>query len=254
MNVVIIGAGNLATNLAYAIHSKGHDIRQVYSRTYESAYMLAKCFDTEPVIETERIVPDADIYILSVSDKALAEVASKIYIGREDCLFVHTAGSMPMDVLPAKRRGVFYPMQSFSKQRIVDFSDIPIFLEVSDLKDKTLVADLANSMSDKVYWLSSAERQFLHLAAVFASNFSNHCYRLSEKILQEHGIPFEVMLPLIDEVTQKVHVLPPKDAQTGPASRQDNNVINKHIQMLSGNPDLQNIYELMSKSIINDKL
>lgn len=254
MNVVMIGAGNLATNLANAIHSKEHKILQVYSRTFESANMLASCFGAEPVIDINKVVNDADIYILSVSDKVLSEVATQLCKGREDHLFVHTAGSMPMDVIPSKRRGVFYPMQSFSKQRLVDFANIPIFLEIAESSDKNVILEIAESISNNIYWLSSTDRQYLHVAAVFASNFSNHCYRLSEKILLQHGVPFNVMNSIIDEVAQKVHIMAPHDAQTGPASRNDYNVIEKHMQMLAEDSNMQKIYELMSKSIIDDKL
>ena len=159
---------------------------------------------------------------------------------------------MDIDTLRSERRGVFYPMQTFSRFRLVDFSDIPIFIEASGADDLKLLRQLAERLSGSVYELSSADRQYLHVAAVFASNFSNHCYRLSEKVLEKHGIPFSVMLPLIDEVTAKVHGASPRDAQTGPARRNDANVIAKHLEMLADDEDIRRIYELMTNSIIND--
>lgn len=252
MNIVMIGAGNLATNLAHALHQAGHTIEQVYSRTEESACMLAQCFNCKRTNDISRVVSTADVYVLALKDSVLTDVADQLMKGREGQLFVHTAGSMPMDALTAGRRGVFYPMQTFSKNRLVSFADIPVFVEASNADDESLLRTLALSLSGSVYTLSSADRQYLHVAAVFASNFSNHCYRLSEKLLAKHGIPFSVMLPLIDEVAGKVHSVSPKEAQTGPAVRRDANVIAKHIAMLDDDEETKRIYELMTNSIIND--
>ena len=154
-----------------------------------------------------------------------------------------------MDVIPLTRRGVFYPMQTFSRQRIVDFSDIPIFIEASTEADTTFLLDFARTINNKVYRLSSADRIYLHLAAVYCSNFVNHCYALSEEILRQHGLPFSVMLPLVDEVAAKVHQVSPHEAQTGPAIRHDYNVIRHHLSLLEDQPRLQEIYAIMSKSI-----
>ena len=252
MRVAFVGAGNLATSMAVALHEAGHAVVQVYSRTEESARALASRVGATAISNFADMVDDADIYIISVTDSALADVASNAVKGREDSLFVHTAGSIPMDVIPARRRGVVYPMQSFSKQRLVDFSSIPIFIEAADADDLSLLKQLASSISGSVSELSSADRLYLHLAAVFCSNFVNHCYALSEEILNKHGIPFSAMYPLLDEVAKKVHTVSPKDAQTGPASRHDWNVVNKHLMMLADSPRLQSIYQLMSKSIADD--
>ncbi len=252
MRVAFVGAGNLATSMAVALHEAGHAIVQVYSRTEESSSALASRVGATAISNFADLADDADIYIISVSDSALEDVAEQAVKGREDSLFVHTAGSIPMDVIPARRRGVVYPMQSFSKQRLVDFSSIPVFIEAANADDLLLLKQLALSISGSVSELSSADRLYLHLAAVFCSNFVNHCYALSEEILNKHGIPFSAMYPLLDEVAKKVHTVSPKDAQTGPASRHDWNVVNKHLMMLADNPGLQSIYQLMSKSIADD--
>lgn len=252
MRVSFIGAGNLATNLAVALHNAGHEVAQVFSRTLDSAQTLACRVGAVPVTSLTDLDGDSDIYIISVSDNALADVASQAVKGSADALFVHTAGSMPMDVIPAQRRGVFYPMQSFSKQRLVDFSTIPVFIEASESDDLVLLKELALSVSGSVSELSSADRVYLHLAAVFCCNFANHCYALGEEILNKHGVSFSAMFPLIDEVAKKVHMVCPKDAQTGPASRHDWNVVNKHLSMLADSPRLQSVYQLMSKSIADD--
>ena len=143
-------------------------------------------------------------------------------------------------------------MQTFSRQRIVDFREIPIFIEASSEEDTSLLTDFASSINNKVYRLSSTDRRYLHLAAVFCSNFVNHCYAMSEDILRQHGIPFSVMLPLVDEVAAKVHQVSPHDAQTGPAIRHDENVIRHHLSLLNDQPRLQQIYSLMSESIQED--
>ena len=194
---------------------------------------------------------EADAFIVAVKDAALPSVAKQLAKGREQQVFFHTAGSMPLSVFEglSMHYGVFYPMQTFSKERQVDFSPIPVFLEASDDATLSMARMLAESISRHVYVLSSEDRKFLHLSAVFACNFVNHCYALSAELLEKHGIPFDVMLPLIDETARKVHELHPLDAQTGPAVRYDENVIRMQSSLLSDSPALQEIYNLLSLNI-----
>jgi predicted short-subunit dehydrogenase-like oxidoreductase (DUF2520 family) len=233
MKIVVIGTGRLATNLVPALLKAGHEALMVNSRTLED------------------LPSEADAFILSVKDDALAQVVSRAVKGREDQVFFHTAGSMPLTVFEGKARhyGVFYPMQSFSKERQVDFADIPLFLEGNDQQTMRVAHNLADSLSRQVYELTTDERRYLHLAAVFACNFANHCYALSAKVLEQHGLPFDVMLPLIDETALKAHVMHPRDGQTGPAIRWDENVLSAQKALLASEPDMQQIYELMSNSI-----
>lgn len=255
MNIVLVGAGNLATNLGRAISRSGNQIVQIYSRTEASAKALADMLGCTYTTSLDELVKSADLYIVALKDSVLKEVSELLVQGRENNLFVHTAGSIDMDIIPASRRGVFYPMQTFSKQREVDFEKIPCFIEAAHDDDRDLLKSLASDISNSVYELTSENRKYLHLAAVFCCNFANHCFRLGEKLLKEHGdIPFEVMLPLVDETARKLHELTPQEAQTGPAVRWDENVISKQMQLLSDTPDLQHIYELLSKSIHHDKL
>lgn len=254
MRIVLIGAGNLATHLAKALIKAKHDIVQVFSRTEESAEALAKIAECESTTDIYNIRCDADIYIFSVKDSVLERLANCVAENVHGKLFVHTAGSMPMDILPVERRGVLYPMQTFSKSREVDFSVIPTFIEAEKEEDLNTLQELASSITTSVRVLSSNDRKSLHVAAVFACNFVNHCYRLSEKVLADYGVPFSVMLPLVDETARKVHEISPKDAQTGPAVRWDENVMLRHKQMLENDAMMKEIYELMSKSIHNDKL
>ena len=250
MKIVLIGAGNLATHLGKALHAAGHDMVQVFSRTMQSAETLASLLDAEPLTDMAQVRDDADVYIFSVKDSALEQLISQL-CGGEKKVFLHTAGSMPMSVFREKalHYGVLYPMQTFSKQREVDFSIIPCFIEANDEFALKQIEGLAGQISHRVYQLSSEDRKYLHLSAVFACNFANHCYAASQELLQQHGIPFDVMLPLIDETAAKVHGMTPKDAQTGPAVRYDENVIGKQIQLLENQPYFQKIYDSMSKSI-----
>lgn len=251
MKIIMIGAGNLATNLAAALLDAGHDILQVYSRTQQSAQALATIAGGAAVTDISQVRSDADVYILSVKDDALPLLIPQLCPGKEEKLFLHTAGSMPMDVFQgmARHYGVLYPMQTFSKQKRVSFEEIPCFVEGSGKEETQVIEALAGELSHRVYLLSSADRKYLHLSAVFACNFVNHCYALSADILQKHGIPFDVMLPLIDETAAKVHELSPREAQTGPAVRFDEGVIRNQSQLLRDNPLLKDIYERMSMSI-----
>lgn len=256
MTIVLIGAGNLATRLGMALKQKGEEMIQVYSRTKESASQLGALLGVPWTTSLEKIRKDADLYITSVKDDALPHLIPQIVAGREQALFVHTAGSMPMSVWhgAATHYGVLYPMQTFSKDREVDFSSIPIFVEASSEVDRKVLHALATRLSHCVYEVDSTQRQALHLAAVFACNFTNYMYAISGQLLCEAGLPFEVMLPLIDETAAKVHMLKPEEAQTGPAKRYDENVIAKHLKALAAHPAWQMLYEQISKNIHHDQL
>ena len=233
MKVVVIGTGRLSSNLVPALTESGHDVLTVNSRMLDG------------------LPYEADIFIIAVKDDALAEVISRVAKGREGQLIAHTAGSMPLSLFEGttKHYGVFYPMQSFSKERRVDFREIPLFLEATDSESLDKLRVLAESLSAHVYELTTSERKYLHLAAVFACNFANHCYTLAADVLEQHGLPFSVMLPLVDETARKVHELHPRDAQTGPAARHDEGVMSMQRQLLADNRQLQHIYDMLSDSI-----
>ena len=223
----------MATNLLPALQQAGHEVVSVNSRTLEE------------------LPTKADVYIISVKDSALQEVARQATKGRESQLFVHTAGSMPMNIFSgmATHYGVLYPMQTFSKERLVDFNGISLFLETTDDVSMERLKMLAETLTPHIYELDSAGRKHLHLAAVFACNFVNHCYALSAEVLAAKGLPFSVMLPLVDETAQKVHELAPREAQTGPAVRGDQNVVQMQASMLEGKPEVKAIYEALSNDI-----
>lgn len=248
----MIGAGRVATHLAPALSACGHRIQQVYSRTWESARILAEKTGSMATNRLEELATDADLYLVSVSDSALTSLLPAITAVNPKGLFVHTAGSVPIVVWEglATRYGVLYPMQTFSKERDVDFHQVSFFIEAGRPEDAHLLRELASSLSPNVYETTSEQRRYLHIGAVFACNFTNHLYAVCEELLQRHGLPFSAMLPLIDETTRKIHELSPRTAQTGPASRRDGNILESHLQLLQAEaPDLTDIYRLLSEHI-----
>lgn len=251
MNITLIGSGNVATHLGQALKVAGHRIIQVYSRTQAHAEILASQLQAQPISEWKAITNAANLYVFALKDSALCEAIPMVCAGKMDKIFVHTAGSVAMDVFKgyAKYYGVIYPLQTFSKQRQVDFQHIPCFLEASDEATAATLQQLTQTLTSTIHWMSSSQRQVIHLAAVFACNFTNHCYALANEVLQTEQIPFSTLLPLINETVSKVNTLTPQVAQTGPAVRFDENIINKQLELLRHHPRLQKIYELMSQSI-----
>ncbi len=246
--VVFIGAGNLATNLAKELYLHSFDILQIYSRTLESASLLAKQVDSEPIDCILNINPDADLYIFSVKDSVINDLICQI--PSNNALWVHTAGSLPLDIFNNKvnRFGVIYPFQTFSKDRLVDFKEIPFFIEANNELDENLLLKFCQKISTKVYKLTYSKRQFVHLTGVFACNFVNDMYTISSIILEKENIPYDIILPLVDETTAKIHQIKPIRAQTGPAIRFDENIMNKHLALLEDD-DLKSIYKLISNHI-----
>lgn len=250
ISIILIGAGNLATQAGLALTKGGYTIEQVFSRTKDSAGNLADKLHAQWTTSKADILKEADFYIFSVKDDALEELIKEIVPGRKG-VFLHTAGSMPMDVFKtyAKHYGVAYPMQTFSKTFEADFNKIPCFVECSDYSTFLETIGLFGSICGSIHRLDSEKRKYLHLAAVFACNFTNHCYALADKILQEQGIPFRLMQPLVEETARKAFTIPPKEAQTGPAVRFDETIIRKQEALLKDHPEMQKLYDVMSKSI-----
>ena len=263
MELVFIGAGRLATQLAQALYSKNHHIRAVYSRTMASAQALAEKVGAGATddIATLPVVGDlqspVDAIIMAVKDDAIPSLAAQLTVVGDasnrcnlSCPVFHTAGSFPAATLGSVAHyGVIYPMQTFSKERQVDFSRIPFFIEASDDDTLSVAHSIATSLSSHVMVLDSERRRQLHLAAVFACNFANHCYTLAADILERNGLDFSIMQPLIEETSAKVASMHPREAQTGPAIRYDKTVINRQSEMLANEPLTRQIYELMSESI-----
>jgi len=249
MQICLIGAGNLASQLAPALASKGHCFLQVFSRTEDSAQQLASALQCESVVRPELIRDDADLYICALKDDALSQVLARIKFGKG--LVVHTAGSLPMNLLAkyTPNHGVFYPLQSFSKQRQVDFSEVPFFIEAAFPESLEILRKLASCLSEKIIPADSEQRKQLHLSAVFANNFVNYLYSIAEDLVNEKGLDFKYLLPLINETARKVQTLTPVQAQTGPAVRFDHAVMDSHLELLNNHPDWKLLYEKMSEGI-----
>jgi predicted short-subunit dehydrogenase-like oxidoreductase (DUF2520 family) len=252
--VVVIGTGKVASHLIKAIVQAGHTIVQVVGRSEDSVQRLfATTGITLPyTCQKEQVCQEADLYICSVKDDAIAQAIAGINIPNH-ALLVHTSGSTDAAVLApfATYFGVLYPMQTFSYGKEVDFTKIALYIEANNITKEDQLYLFASKLSPNIKRVNSAMRAKVHLAAVFACNFSNHLYTLAEKVLGEVNLPFSDLLPLIDETTQKVHVLSPREAQTGPAIRRDENIINKHLEQLDGKAKV--IYELLTKSIQDDQ-
>ncbi|MEG1615501.1 MAG: DUF2520 domain-containing protein [Bacteroidales bacterium] len=248
MKVVFIGAGNLATRLSYEMHRKGFEIVQLFSQSKESAEALANCLQCDYTTSLQEVRNDAELYIFAVKDSVLEEVLQAMPHNKG--LWVHTAGSIPMDIFApyVSRFGVFYPLQTFSKNRECDFSSIPFFIEAHTAQDCSLLKKAASELSTKVIDASSEQRKHLHLAAVFANNFANHMFAIASRLVEEQGLPFDALQPLIAETAEKIRILHPLQAQTGPAMRYDENVMNNHLSLLN-DENLREIYRLLSKSI-----
>jgi len=251
MKVVVIGAGNVATHLSLAIQKTSASIIQMYSRSEENAYKLANRLGTDLTTRIYEITPEADLYLFAVKDDALSEIIPQIPSNKG--LWVHTAGSIPMDVFKGYTEyyGVLYPLQTFSKSREMDLQTVPLFIEACTPDHEKLLVEFAGSLSNNVQTLSSEKRKYVHLAAVFACNFSNHMYAMAYQLLEEQNIPPDVLIPLIRETAAKILTLSPLQAQTGPAVRNDLNVLTKQMELLT-DPSLKEMYQLISQSISNE--
>lgn len=247
LKVVILGAGNVATHLAMALNEHC-EILQIYNRTLQKARAIADRINAEAVDDVKDISNDADLYIIALSDDAILPTVEKL--GKRKGIWVHTSGSTPLEVLAplSENIGVFYPMQTFTKNVPVHFPDVPLFLEASSPEEERTLHSLAEKLTSHVKTISSRQRQLLHIAAVFACNFTDFMWMESAKLLESIGSDFSVMRPLIDATFRKAVTYGPKDSLTGPARRGDAKVIARHLGELSG--DTKEIYRLLSDSII----
>ena len=228
ISVLLVGKGNVATHLYTAfLKADGISVKQINSRKLEN-------------------VTPADVTIIAVSDDVIAEVSSKI----KNTFVVHTSGSVSLnDLKNNSNKGVFYMLQTFSKDKEVDFSEIPFCLEATNEKEYQLLERLAKSIGIKIYTINSEQRKTLHVAAVFVNNFTNHLFKIGNDICKENYIPFEILQPLIKETFLKIQSLSPEKAQTGPAIRKDKKTIKNHLNLL--NTGQQEIYNILTKSIQN---
>lgn len=249
MNIVLLGSGNVATHLSIALDAVGENIVQVFSPNIKHAKQLADKLNTQAINNLSEIDSDADLYIISVKDDAIAEVATSL--SHIDALVVHTSGTTDIKVISSimAKAGVFYPLQTFSKAKELNFNDVPLCIEATAVEELETLKILAHKLSNKVYELNGEKRKVLHLAAVFACNFTNHLYSIANELLVKSDLDFDIIRPLIAETTSKVLIDLPVNLQTGPAVRNDESTMNKHLAMLADLPELQEIYQTLSNSI-----
>jgi len=258
MKIVIIGSGNVGWHLGNALYEQGIHVEQVYSRQRAKAEALAQAIKTDYTTHLQDVMPGADLYILAVSDDAIKAVSIKlrrrINIHSDEKLeplVVHTSGATPSTVLRSyfKNYGVFYPLQTFSMRKAVEFNTLPICVDSTNIANLDTLFRLAQSLSQEVYRINDDERKILHVAAVFVNNFTNYFYTIADDILQQEGIDFDILFPLIQETINKIYDHPPKMMQTGPAVRDDEKTIGEHLNYLGKYPDYQKVYDLITQNI-----
>ncbi|MEX1382107.1 Rossmann-like and DUF2520 domain-containing protein [Lutibacter sp.] len=246
IKISIIGVGNVGYHLtAILLKSKNIELIEVYNRTIDKIQYLK---NVTSITTNLNQLKEADIYIICVADDAIVEVSEKLNFNNK--LVVHTSGSVAMEELKCNaNKGVFYLLQSFSKDKKIDFSNIPICIEATSKADLELLKNLAKTISKNCYKINSEQRKNLHVAAVFVNNFVNHLYFIGNQICKDNNIPFEILHPIIKETALKIETLSPFDAQTGPAKRNDSKTLKKHEAMLTKNQ--KEIYKLLTQSIYN---
>jgi predicted short-subunit dehydrogenase-like oxidoreductase (DUF2520 family) len=248
--VTIIGAGNVGHNFGKAFRQAGYIINEIYSRTQNSAMLLSKTLNCDYTTDLSNLKSNTDLIILAINDDALAKIVDQIQI--KDKVIVHTSGSTPISVFENKgfeKYGIFYPVQSFSKNETESLEPIPICVEGNNQKTEDLLYSLASSVSTKIYAMDSEKRKALHVAAVFANNFTNHMFHIADDILKQNDISFEVIRPLLEKTAGKLKTETPLNAQTGPAVRNDRKVIDNHMEYLKDQIDYQDIYDKVTANI-----
>ena len=244
IKVVVLGSGNVGFHLAKIfLSSNDIELVQVFGRKKSNLEYLQKIVATTTNINE---LLDADVYIVAISDGSITEFTKTLNLPNK--LVVHTSGNTSIDAISSKKAGVFYPLQTFSKNKEVDFNQIPICIEAANQQDLIVLKKLASLISDQVYIIDSKQRKMMHLAAVFVNNFVNHLYTIGHQICEDNKIPFEILLPLINETAEKVESCNPSDAQTGPAKRNDQQTIKNQMKLL--NLDTQKIYSTLTQSIL----
>ncbi len=246
-DIILIGSGNVATHLAVVLNTNGYNIIQIFSRKLEQAKQLAKQFNTDYTNTIENL-KTADLIIVAVKDDAITHLVNQI----KDTPIVHTSGSINIDVFnnSFSNCGVFYPLQTFNKEVTLNFKEIPICIEANNTAFEQELLAFAATLSNTVVKMDSEQRQQLHIAAVFACNFSNQLFTIADDVLATANIDFSILLPLIKQTITKLENNKPRAVQTGPAIRKDMTVINKHLNKIE-NPETKQLYSLITKSIIN---
>jgi predicted short-subunit dehydrogenase-like oxidoreductase (DUF2520 family) len=250
MRISFIGSGNVATHLALALSGRGHDIVQVWSRDFFHARLLAERVEAQPVNDLSRVGKNADIYILAVSDNALYDLALDLHLG--DALVLHTSGATPMEVLKpiSTRYGVLWSPQTFVRDMAMEYDKLPFCIEGCNPKTESEIELLIGEVSPFIYHTNLQQRQYLHLSAVMVNNFTNCLYGLAQQLSLAHGIPFEILHPIIATTAQKVVWGDVRYQITGPAIRDDGKTIDAHRRLLAEDPQLLSLYDQLTALIL----
>ncbi len=250
MRVVIIGAGNVASVFGRLILAASHEIIQVYSRSISSAQSLGKELGCSFVDNLEAVDLTADIYILAITDNALQNIQDSVFLG--DKLVVHTAGSVSKKVLSniSSQYGVLYPLQSLRKDQSADQSIIPLLIDANKESVLSIIEQFAFTLSSVVCIVGDDKRLCLHLAAVIVNNFTNHLYTLTAEYCKNEEVDFKMLQPIIEQTSLRLRANLPADLQTGPAIRNDQSTLDKHIQALANHPELKTIYLIFTESLL----
>lgn len=254
IKIAILGTGNVAWHLSRVLENAGHVIAHVYDRDLSKAKKFGlDFFNASAGNSTDLTNVDATLFILAISDDSIEEVAQQLRLPQH-AILAHTSGTVPLNALgyaQTQRIGVFYPLQTFSKGRVIDFRNVPICIEGESKSTSELLKDVAADISGSVYELESGQRKVIHLSAVFACNFTNHMFTIAKNILEEHQLSFEMLKPLIVETLNKSFEIGPENAQTGPAKRGDIETLDQQFESLSNAPELAEIYKRLSQNIID---
>ena len=252
--VTLVGSGNVAWHLGKAFVAAGHRIETVYSRQSSNAKALADLFfGCNVAVNTDFSKSKSTLFVIAISDNAIEDIVSEMIVP-EHAIVVHTSGSMPMEVLKKfAHYGVFYALQTFTKEKELNLSTVSFGIEASDKITYQTLNEIALSLSKKVQPINSTHRKVIHIAAVFACNFTNHLFSISETILEKEQLDFSLLEPLIKETVQKSIELGPQKAQTGPAVRGDEKIIQQHLDYLKNEPEIQELYRMFSKRIVSGK-
>jgi len=250
--ITIIGAGNVGFHLGKRLFKKGFEIVQVYSRNQEKAKTLADQIHAKPISDFSKLDPNSDLFIIAVSDNAISEVAKNLKANNIDNqLVVHTSGATPSLILKPffQHYGIFYPLQTFRVGSKPSFKKLPLCIDAPIKADLKKLKKVARKICSNVHHINDEQRAVLHVAAVFANNFSNHLYTISENILNQENISLSLLIPLIQETTKKIATASPQETQTGPAVRGDKNTIKRHLEFLEKHPEYRSLYVAFTKSI-----
>ena len=252
-NISIIGSGNVAHNLGRMVYEAGVGINSIYSRDISNAAKLAEQLDAQSVDNLGAVSSASEMLLFAVKDDVLAEVGSSLSGSSQ--ILAHTSGSMEMNVFGgAPRSAVFYPLQTFSKNKQYEGVSFPICIEAADAEDMARLKALGSALvgAENVYEIDSSQRKTLHVAAVFACNFTNYFFTIAENILKERNLSFDLLKPLISETIEKIDERGPSLNQTGPAVRGDHKIISNHLDYLDTNKDYRHLYNLVTEQIIKN--